>query len=358
MAESRSKEKSPLAQQRARRLRILLIVVGSVFTMLLVFLLTSFLYKSGRGEKWEPFAFLFGKTQEATLPPLPTMPSELISSLIGETDTTGETPSASESAVSETSESAAPETTPSESESDETTSQEETTAETETSPVESQSREESGDDPQDVHDLKTHLQLAGLEESALIGSQLVVVRGEGESRCTLYFFEKEEDKWVLSSAVPAANGVLGKDGIRLLKEPGDKVTPAGYFALGPAYGMSSSAVTSMEYHQFQSGDVWVTDPASAYYNRLANTHQEDMDWVGSLSFLSQLDAYKYAVLINFNPGGASNTSGTSVFLNVQTGDETAGDIAVREATLFSLLQWLSSEEDPHILIYQYETHNP
>lgn len=385
MAESRSKNKSPVAQQQARRGRIIGIVALSLVAVLAVILLTSFLYKKGRGEPWEPFAFIFGKNEEPTLPPLPTDPPALLTSLMdlsttetGESSPVPDTTTESESETPELTETESPEettteeatpeettteeATPEETTTEETTPEETTTEETtpeETTPeeTESESPEESTtQEPLDESSLSAHLQAAGLDESILEGSQLVVVRGLADLNCALYFFEKDGDDWILSAAVPATKGILGTDGIRADKKPGDQSVPAGYFSFGPVYGMADSAVTNMDYHHFESGDEWVTDTKSIYYNQLANTHQEDMDWKEAIDFFPLADQFKYAVLIGYNGGESPNkTLGLSIFLNLRSAEETGSSIGVKESTLFAILQWLSPEADPHILIYQDET---
>ena len=403
MAESRSKSKSPLAQDRQRKKKIFVYAAVGVLAVLTVGLLTSFIYKTSRGEKWQPLAFIFGTTPAPTLPVSPSIAP--IDVLISIADSTTAAPSAStsdgtknhnpfpefteadttagdETAAPVTGEATQEETTPAETTTEEPTTEEPTTEEptteeptteeptteaptteaptTEAPTTEAPTTEEpTTEEPTtaepvifDGTDLAAHLEAAGLSEDQLTGSQLVVVRGTENGRCLLYFFEKDGESWTMTSAVAAANGSLGEDGIRSNKLPGDKVTPAGYFSLGPAYGMAPSAVTSMEYHQLQSGDVWVTDPASAFYNSLRNDHEPEADWKNAISLLTQDATYKYAVLVRYNMPETDPARGVGVFLNMNSGASTDGSIGLMEVTMFTLLQWLSPDADPHILIYQ------
>ena len=66
------------------------------------------------------------------------------------------------------------------------------------------------------------------------------------------------------------------------------------------------------------------------------------------------DAFKYAVLIQYNTSPIDPALGSAIFLNVATDQDSNGSIGARESTLFALLQWLTPESDPHILIYSYE----
>ena len=388
MAESRSKDKSPLAQNRQRRKKIIFFSILTLVAIICVYLLTSYLDKSSRGEKWRPFAFLFGQTEELTLPHSPTIPLDVLISIANSTtkaptspsviqstaespaDTKGEDPSAAtreEPTATEeiitipVTEAATTEEPTTEEPTTETPVTEEPTTPEPTTPEPVPETTEADTEPEetteaaepfDETDLSSHLKEAGLPEDQLEGTKLVVVRCLKDGHCTLYFFDKAADAWSLAAAVPASNGKYGAGGLSVDKLPGDKTTPAGYFELGPVYGMQPGDITKMPYHQFQSGDVWVTDPASKYYNSLQNDHDPAADWKQSISLLTQDETYKYAVLVAYNHPEADPARGTSVFLNVGTGNPTDGSIGLKEATLFTLLQWLSPDTDPHILIYQ------
>ena len=367
MAESRSKDKSPLAQDRNRKKRIVLFSLLGVLALICVILLTSYLYTTKRGEKWTPFAFLFGTSAELTLPYSPTIPLDILIPIAeGETPTfptrapsdisEDDTQGGFFTEASDNSETALPESSPEETTSEAPTTEEPTTEEptTEAPVTEEPTPEETTTEEVvfDEADLAAHLAQAGLEESMLEGTQLIVVRATSTSEGIVYFFEKGSDGWVFAAAVPNANAQLGEGGISGVRSAGSSVTPSGLFTVGPAYGTASAAITAMEYHALLSGDVWVTDPKSSHYNTLCNLHEVDQDWTSSIELTKQPDIYKYAIQVNYNAPEADRALGTSVFLNVTAGTPTDGSIGLKEATLFSLLQWLSPEAAPHILIYR------
>ena len=397
MAESRSKDKSPLAQDRNHKKRIVLFSLLGVLALICVILLTSYLYTTKRGEKWTPFAFLFGTSAELTLPYSPTIPLDILIPIAeGETptfptrapsdiseddtqggffteasdnsetalpgsspeETTSEAPTTEEPTTEEptTEEPTTEEPTTEEPTTEEPTTEEPTTEEptTEAPVTEEPTPEETTTEEVvfDEADLAAHLAQAGLEESMLEGTQLIVVRATSTSEGIVYFFEKGSDGWVFAAAVPNANAQLGEGGISGVRSAGSSVTPSGLFTVGPAYGTASAAITAMEYHALLSGDVWVTDPKSSHYNTLCNLHEVDQDWSSSIELTKQPDIYKYAIQVNYNAPEADRALGTSVFLNVTAGTPTDGSIGLKEATLFSLLQWLSPEAAPHILIYR------
>lgn len=380
MAESRSRYKSPIEQHRKRVRKIALYIGIAVLAVAAVGLLTSYLYSASHGEKWRPFSFLSGTKTAPTLPIQPSIvPVDVLVSIadgstsvpVTSTEAAQTVPTETAAPVSTPEETAPPqsETPPviteppvtdepssaepiTEEPTPEETTPEETTTETPTEPPVETTTEEPFEF--DETELSSHLKEAGLAEEALKGTQLVIVRGTTGTRCVLYCFEKGADGWQLSAAVAGGSGYLGSGGISAERKPGDQTTPAGYFALGPAYGAASSAITALDYHQLESGDVWVSDPASAHFNSLQNDHDPDADWGQSINLLTQAGIYKYAILINSNPA-SDPAHGCSVFLNLAS-SSTDGSVALREVTLFSLLQWLSPEADPHVLIYQGRSH--
>ena len=370
-----------------RKKQTLLLLLGTLLVLFLVYSSTSLIYKISRGESWDPFAFLKRpSTTEQKLPTVVTVPPQVLTSLIQESST--EAPTAPPAAVTsttavttETSPEAISETT---SEASTKASTEATTEATTEAPTtetttakattevpatettakattESSTGTDASTDPlstesePDFTQLSNHLSLASFPADQLAGSQLIIVQGRKESHAILYFFEKEGGEWGLSEAVPAASAVLGKNRIVKDKSAGSTDIPAGYYPLGPVFGLGEKALTSLPYQQIQENDCWITDPASTYYNQLVDASLVKKDWISSLDLGILSRIYKYAILVAYNTQPVSPKLGTAVFLNVQGDTEPAASISLPEPTLFALLSWLTAEADPHILIYEYET---
>nr|MBQ6242392.1 hypothetical protein [Lachnospiraceae bacterium] len=382
----------------------ILIFAGTLLVIFLVYLSTSLIYKISRGETWNPFSFLTRSATEAQLPTVPTVPVNVVTSTPPKTpndptlpvltttalDTaetsappddskepltteanSGESSDATEetevtdvteeSTEEPTEETTTEEETTEEPTTEETTTEEPTTEEptTEEPTTEEPTTEEpTTEEPttEETYDftlLADHLRAAGMEESDLTGTQLIIAQGSFGGDCVLYFFEKTGDEWSLTQAVPGAKASISFSGVSTSRPAGSTNTPAGYYAIGPAYGQDPSAFTAIPYQQIQEGDQWVTDPDSAYYNQLAGADVKK-DWKTSMDLSVMKDAFKYALLIQYNTAPVDPALGTAIFLNVQTDQESTGSIGTRESTLFALLQWLTPEGDPHILIYPYE----
>ena len=389
-----------------------LLFAGTLLVIFLVYLSTSLIYKISRGETWNPFSFLTRSTTEAQLPTVPTIPVNVLTSTppktpagptlpvltttaldtaetsapsddsketlttedgsgestdaTGETDATDVTDDTEEPTEEPTEETTTEEETTEEPTTEEPTTEEPTTEEptTEEPTTEEPTTEEPTTEEPTTEEpfteatydftlLADHLRAAGMDESALTGTQLIVAQGSFGGNCVLYFFEKTDDEWALTQAVPGAKASISFTGVSASRPAGSTNTPAGYYAVGPAYGQGPSAFTAIPYQQIQEGDQWVTDPDSAYYNQLAGADVKK-DWKSSMDLSVMSDAFKYALLIQYNTSPVDPALGTAIFLNVQTDQDSNGSIGTRESTLFALLQWLTPEGDPHILIYPYE----
>ncbi|MBP3729681.1 MAG: hypothetical protein J6H18_05405 [Lachnospiraceae bacterium] len=382
----------PPSSGKTNRKHLLLVLLGTALVIFLVYVSTSLIYKVSRGESWDPFAFLKRKTTEAVLPTVPTVPIQVLTSLAESTgneatpgattpDSSQESPLTSgeetESGLLPSEDSSEsienPDSTPEESTqeptteeptteeptTEEATTEEPTTQEPTTQEPTTQeptTEEPTTEEAPDFTTLEAHLEASGLGEKALKGSQLVIAQGDAEGKCLLYFFEKTNRRWALTNAIPVAPASLGSAGMEENKPAGSSATPCGYFTLGPVFGQAASILTSMPYQQIMEGDRWITDPASEFYNQMVGKDQKKKDWSSALE-LSRQDAFKYAVLINYNTNPVDPALGSAVFLNVQTDKNPDGSIGVRESTIFALLQWLNPESDPHILIYSYEAHH-
>ena len=60
--------------------------------------------------------------------------------------------------------------------------------------------------------------------------------------------------------------------------------------------------------------------------------------------------YNYAVVIEYNTAPVVQGAGSAFFLHVTDGAPTAGCVAIAQAQLVSIMQWLSPSAAPRILI--------
>ena len=62
------------------------------------------------------------------------------------------------------------------------------------------------------------------------------------------------------------------------------------------------------------GDIWVDDPASAYYNRLVNTSSVSKDWVSGENLIQASPYYNYALNLTYNADCVPG-EGSAIFLH-------------------------------------------
>lgn len=383
MPNSRSKYSDAAVSRRKSIVRDVLFGVLIGLAVIFVVLTGRFIYEKSRNPDYR-LADLFGATTAGTLPTLPTFPIASVDASsapdtlpdtsafsteeteeTSDEETTEETPEeTSEEATTEevsSEESTEAETKTAETTAEETTepSGEETTA-AETTPEETTTEETTPEETtepvivNDPSDINYHLLRYNMDENDLADCRQLVVVSSSGTQCILYFFDKNDDGWSLSEAIPSAPGVLGRNGVTTSKQEGDGCTPAGYYALGPCYGEDAASGIAMEYHQIVEGDYWVDDASSEYYNSFVHVddYESRVGWNSGENLFDLLRYYRYMVVIRYNMDPVVPGAGSAIFLHCQAGDtDTSGCVSTKEATVFAILRWLSPDADPHILIY-------
>ncbi len=125
------------------------------------------------------------------------------------------------------------------------------------------------------------------------------------------------------------------------RKQGTGTTPRGTFTMTQAFGNAAEPGMWLPYHRVKSGDYWVEDNASRYYNTLRNKSQGGFRyWLptandDSSEYLPHYTTqYKYAVVINFNraPDYHKAHRGAGIFLHVKGSGATAGCVRSPEPT--------------------------
>src|SRR3990167_5492172 len=190
-----------------------------------------------------------------------------------------------------------------------------------------------------------------VELSALPGDvrQAVVVETTGEAAARVSGWEREETVW--RQVIEPIQAVIGKNGLAPEgeKREGDGRTPSGVFALRRAFGYDETVETGLIYRRVTERDFWIDDPASAQYNQWV---AGDVPAVSREALRRGDDLYKYAVVIEYNTDPVVPGLGSAIFMHVWrgAGQPTAGCVAVAQAELLRLLQWLDGRQNPVILL--------
>ena len=144
---------------------------------------------------------------------------------------------------------------------------------------------------------------------------------------------------------------VGEEGVGLASERRSR-TPRGVFALTEAFGRAPDPGAAMPYTRVSLSHWWVSDVRSPHYNAMRVCRPGD-----SCGFrqsrseqLGDIDAYKYAIVIDYNRDPVIAGRGSAFFLHVSEGKPTQGCISMRAADLTWLLRWLDPAHDPVIAI--------
>jgi len=150
---------------------------------------------------------------------------------------------------------------------------------------------------------------------------------------------------------PATVAHVGSAGLTTHASESLSATPIGSFALSRAFGRNANPGTGLPYHQTSPADWWISQSGPLY-----NTIQTCS---GSCPFTQgdpnehlyyETPYYNYAVVIEYNTAPVVQGAGSAFFLHVTDGAPTAGCVAIAQAQLVSIMQWLSPAAAPRILI--------
>lgn len=151
------------------------------------------------------------------------------------------------------------------------------------------------------------------------------------------------------------------------KREGDGRSPAGIFALGPAFGYGATIDSTMPYRQMQA-DSWCMDvPDSPLYNHIVDASDVGAQAVRGSSEPMRLDLhhegdprYREGLVIQHN-ADALPREGSCIFAHLwrTPGETTAGCTAMAAADMQRLLKWLRPDRHPQFVLLpaeQYRRH--
>lgn len=170
--------------------------------------------------------------------------------------------------------------------------------------------------------------------SGVTAPQVVLVNSSGSS-ATVRACARSGSRYVLQ--LGPYNGHVGRNGVSWNKHEGDNTTPGGTYALVEGFGnYANPGLRVGSWLQVGAADVWVEDPASAYYN----THQRlpsNGRW-GYAESMTTAPAYNYAQVIAYNTANVPG-KGSGIFFHVDQGRGTAGCVSLPTSSLLSVLRW-------------------
>jgi len=209
-------------------------------------------------------------------------------------------------------------------------------------------------------------------------TQLVVVSTPSwESNTgTLQLYSLAHGKWIPFKKKVAV--VLGRNGLawgiglhrRVRTGPqkieGDGCSPAGIFALGPAFGYAGKPPTGvrLRYRGLTDRDYFVDDSLSRQYNRWVRLpgsvpNDPGQHWRSAERMRIKDSCYEYGIVVHHNMSPVTRGRGSAIFLHVWDGpgSTTAGCTAMPSSDIRAILRWLDPRRHP-LLVQAPESEIP
>ncbi|HEX5088894.1 MAG TPA: hypothetical protein VFV89_13875 [Nocardioides sp.] len=157
----------------------------------------------------------------------------------------------------------------------------------------------------------------------------------------------------------AEDGRIGYGGLvrGTQRKQGTGTTPLGTYALPWAFGMGAPDDRwKLRYRQVRTGDFWVQDNASAYYNRYRNQAEGGFRWWlpasdpdSSERLTDFRHQYRIAVVTDFNRSQVRHR-GAGIFLHVNGHGATAGCVSAPGVFMDRLMRALDPAKAPVIAV--------
>lgn len=160
-----------------------------------------------------------------------------------------------------------------------------------------------------------------------------------------YQLKRFNNEWV---CLRDSRAEIGRGGAKKNKIEGDFATPKGLFGFIIAFGMNENPGCVLPYYKLKSGDVWVTDPQSKYYNLLVRKNTVFIDWLSEIELYKRPVRYSYVLVIDYNISHKEPYKGSAVFLECSIGKPTDGSIALPRAFMEELMRFVDGDTKIYI----------
>ncbi len=199
--------------------------------------------------------------------------------------------------------------------------------------------------------------LGGVPVRVADARQVVTVNRSSGTYAVVTFWEKRSSGWV--RVMRTRYGRIGYGGLvsASRRRQGTGTTPIGTFTITESFGNNANPGARLPYHRVRSGDYWVQDNASPYYNYRRNKSQGGFRWWlpasdvnGSEYLPSYRTQYSYSIVVNFNRPNPVRYRGAGIFLHVNGRGATAGCVSAPGWFVKGALVRLDPAKRPRIAI--------
>jgi L,D-peptidoglycan transpeptidase YkuD (ErfK/YbiS/YcfS/YnhG family) len=199
--------------------------------------------------------------------------------------------------------------------------------------------------------------LGGVRVQAADARQVATVNRSSGTHAIVALWEKRSSGW--TRVISTKKGRIGYGGLvpAAKRRQGTGTTPVGTFTITESFGNKGDPGTRLPYHMVRSGDYWVEDNASRYYNYRRNKSQGGFRWWlpasnvnGSEHLPSFRTQYAYSIVMNFNRPHPVRYRGAGIFLHVNGRGATAGCVGAPEWFVKGVLTRLDPARRPRIAV--------
>ncbi|WP_171005662.1 stalk domain-containing protein [Bacillus sp. E(2018)] len=182
-------------------------------------------------------------------------------------------------------------------------------------------------------------------------SQMMIVEANGwdTKYAKLSTYEKVNGVWKKVAEMPA---MIGYNGFAQVMKEGGGASPTGIYNMGTGFGWGTKpAASKYPYRVATSYDYWVDDSSSSDYNKWVHySGNPSTRWKSFERMTHPL--YKYGAVIKYNENPIVPGKGSAIFLHMWKGSTsaTAGCVAVSEANMEMLLNWMDPKKKPLIVM--------
>jgi len=143
-----------------------------------------------------------------------------------------------------------------------------------------------------------------------------------------------------------------------IKQEGDGRSPAGVFAVGPAFGYAAQARTGLHYRPMLESNYCMDVPDSPLYNRIVDADRVGAEAVAGSTEPMRLDLhndgdvrYLQGFVVAHNPRNLPG-KGSCIFAHLwrEPGEATAGCTAMPGLRMEALLAWLQAHQNPRMVL--------
>lgn len=171
-------------------------------------------------------------------------------------------------------------------------------------------------------------------------TQVISVVGVGGSDAKMDVWQRGPAGWQpIGAGIPAK---IGANGMAPQTHDGEMKTPMGVFTLDFAFGTAPSPGGGLQYVQVTPDHWWDGDMKSPTYNTMQVCKKAqcpfNTDPASGTENLN-ITAYKHAVVMGVNKARVPGNGG-AFFVHTTDGGPTAGCVAIDDATLVKIMQWL------------------